>query len=330
MAGNAYGEYNYNLNENGTIKHYGHEPADYLTDVLAGKASAFIEASARAEQPFLLEVATFAPHGPYTPAPRDKAAFPGLKAPRGPAFDKLPTNAPAWLAGRPPLTAGELATIDTAYRKRAQAVQAVDRMVGELRGTLDRAGVADRTVVVFSSDNGFHLGEHRLTPGKQTAFDTDVHVPLIAAGPGVRKGAAVDATVENIDLRPTFEELGGITSSAEVDGQSLVPLLRAGTAEGRKQAGLVEHHGPNTAADDPDRAAPRSGNPPTYAALRTPDHTYVEYADGTKEYYDRTSDPDELANTAGRLSATAAAELHSTLEKLRACRGRDACRTAAS
>jgi N-acetylglucosamine-6-sulfatase len=75
----------------------------------------------------------------------------------------------------------------------------------------------------------------------------------------------VDATVENIDLRPTFEELGGITTSPEVDGRSLVPLLRDGHAKGWKQAGLIEHHGPNNAADDPDKAAPESGNPPNSA-----------------------------------------------------------------
>jgi arylsulfatase A-like enzyme len=330
VAGNGYAEYNYNLNENGTIKHYGNEPADYLTDVIATKASAFIDASAKAKRPFLLEVATFSPHGPYTPAPQDDEAFPGLKAPRGPSFDKLPANAPAWLAGRQPLTAKQTATIDASYRKRAQAVQSVDRMIGNLRETLNKAGIADRTVVVFSSDNGFHMGEHRLTPGKQTAFDTDVHVPLIVAGPSVRKGASVDATVENIDLRPTFEGLGGIASSPEVDGRSLMPLLRDGQAKGWKQAGLIEHHGPNNAADDPDKAAPQSGNPPTYAALRTPDYTYVEYADGTKEYYDRINDPNELANKAGELPQTTAAKLHSTLEQLRRCRGGDACRAAAT
>jgi N-acetylglucosamine-6-sulfatase len=330
VAGNGYAEYNYNLNENGTIKHYGNEPADYLTDVIAAKASAFIDASAKAKRPFLLEVATFSPHGPYTPAPQDDEAFPGLKAPRGPSFDKLPANAPAWLAGRQPLTAKQTATIDASYRKRAQAVQSVDRMIGNLRETLNKAGIADRTVVVFSSDNGFHMGEHRLTPGKQTAFDTDVHVPLIVAGPGVRKGASVDATVENIDLRPTFEGLGGITTSPDVDGRSLMPLLRDGQAKGWKQAGLIEHHGPNNAAGDPDKAAPESGNPPTYAALRTPDYTYVEYADGTKEYYDRINDPNELANKAGEVPQATAAKLHRTLEQLRRCRGGDACRAAAT
>lgn len=85
VAGNGYGEFNYDLNENGTIKHYGKAPEDYLVDVMAGKAAQFVTDTAAAHTPFAIELATFAPHGPYTPAPRDADAFPGLTAPRGPA-----------------------------------------------------------------------------------------------------------------------------------------------------------------------------------------------------------------------------------------------------
>ncbi|MFI7603420.1 sulfatase [Actinoplanes sp. NPDC049681] len=325
VAGAGYPEYNYNLNENGQVKHYGKAPGDYLTTVIEGKAKAFVAAAAKAGEPFLLEVATFSPHGPYTPAPQDEQAFPGLKAPRGPSFDTLPAHAPAWLAGREPLSAGQVAAIDTAYRKRVQSVQSVDRMIGDLRQTLEQAGVADRTAVVFSSDNGFHLGEHRLAAGKQTAFDHDVHVPLVVAGPGVLKGATVDAPVQNIDLRPTFEEFGGVPTEKSVDGRSLVPLLRGHPASGRPKIGLVEHHGPGNAADDPDRQDPASGNPPTYAALRGPDFTYVEYQGGGTEYYERTADPDELVNAVATLSSERAAQLHGALEKLRTCKGSDAC-----
>ena len=87
--------------------------------------------------------------------------------------------------------------------------------------------------------------------GKQTAFSTDVHVPLIVAGPGVRRGATVDDLAENVDLRPTFEELAGIASSDAVDGTSLVPLLRTGEPKGDwRQFSLIENHGPKTARSD--------------------------------------------------------------------------------
>ncbi|MEU8609894.1 sulfatase [Actinoplanes sp. NPDC048791] len=321
VAGGGYNEYDYNLNENGTVKHYGKAPGDYLTTVIENKATAFITASAKAGDPFLLEVSTFTPHGPYTPAPQDEQAFPGLKAPRGPSFDRLPTDAPAWLAGQEQLTAKQITAIDTAYRKRAQSVQSIDRMIGHLRQTLEESGAADRTVVVFTSDNGFHLGEHRLAAGKQTAFDHDVHVPLVMAGPGVRGGATVDAAVQNTDLRPTFEQLGGVTPDPAVDGRSLVALLREGHGAGWRETGLIEHHGPGEAADDPDKQTRASGTPPTYSALRGPDFTYVEYEGGAVEFYDRTSDPDELANTAAKLPADRATGLHAALEKLRTCEG---------
>ncbi|HKT03168.1 MAG TPA: sulfatase [Rugosimonospora sp.] len=325
VAGNGYPEFNYNLNQNHTVVHYGSTPADYLTDVLAGKGATFISSAARAHTPFLLEVATFAPHAPYTPAPRDANDFPGLTAPRGPAYDTLPTDAPPWLASRAPLTAGEQQAIDVAFRKRAQAVQAVNDLIGTLRAALTAAGVAGDTYLVFSSDNGYHMGEYRLNPGKMTAFDTDVRVPLVVAGPGVPAGKASGAAVANIDLAPTFEQLGGAATPATVDGRSLVPLLRGGSGAGWRTGDLVEHHGPDTQAGDPDLPAPNSGNPPSYEALRTDTYTYVEYVDGSREYYDLTRDPQELHNIVGTLSPARSAQLHTALAGLENCHDGTAC-----
>ncbi|WP_268919725.1 sulfatase-like hydrolase/transferase [Paractinoplanes ovalisporus] len=100
VAGNGYGGYDYDLNENGTVRHYGKGPGDYLTTVISGRAQRFITDSAEAGDPFLLEVATFTPHGPFVPAPEDKDAFPGLKAPRGPPSTPCPpTRRDGWPAG---------------------------------------------------------------------------------------------------------------------------------------------------------------------------------------------------------------------------------------
>src|SRR5215468_7415676 len=125
VAGNGYPEFNYNLNRNGRIVHYASKPTDYLTDVLSGLAADFIKQSAGS--PFLIEVATFAPHAPYTPAPRDAEAFPGLQAPRTAAYDAAPDpNAPEWLKERRPLSPADMAGIDRDFRKRTQSVLAVD------------------------------------------------------------------------------------------------------------------------------------------------------------------------------------------------------------
>ncbi len=328
VGGNGYPEFNYNLNENHAVVHYGSKPSDYLTDVLARKGAAFINRSARAQTPFMLEVATFAPHAPYTPAPRDANDFPGLTAPRGPAFDTLPTDAPPWLASRAPLTAAEKHAIDVAFRKRAQAVQAVDDLIATLRSALAAAGVADNTYFAFSSDNGYHMGEYRLNPGKMTAFDTDIRVPLVVVGPGVPAGKVSNAAVANIDLAPTFQQIGGAPIPNTVDGHSLLPLLHGGSGANWRTANLVEHHGPDTRADDPDLPAPGSGNPPSYEALRTDGYTYVEYVDGSREYYDLTRDPLELHNTVGTLSPARLGQLHAALARLANCHNGPACWTA--
>lgn len=325
VAGNGYPEYNYVLNENGRPVRYGHRPQDYLTDVLSAKATSFIHEQASGG-PFMMEVATFAPHGPATPAPRDRGAFPHLTAPRGPAFNEADvSDKPAWLRDRPKLRPKQIRRIDRTYRKRARSVQAVDDLISRVRATLRATGQEKNTYLVFTSDNGFHLGQHRLAAGKQTAFDTDVHVPFVAVGPGVPAGRTTGALAENIDLCPTFTALGGAAPTG-ADGHSLAGLLHGDPAGADwRQAALVEHHGPNTAKDDPDHQTKASGNPPTYAALRTATTTYVEYADGGHEYYDRRTDPAELRNTYGDLPADQRQRLHAALGRMKTCHGDAAC-----
>lgn len=318
VAGNGYSEFDYNLNENGKLVHYGSRPRAYLTDVMARKGSAFVHRASAARKPFFLEISTFAPHGPYTPAPRHAADFPGLQAPRTPAFNETDvSDKPPWLRDHPALTPAQIGEIDAAYRARAQAVEAVDDLIGKLEQRLRRDGVADNTYIFFSSDNGLHLGEHRLMPGKLTAFETDIHVPLVVAGPDVLAGRNVARVTENVDLYPTFVRLGRAGSSPLVDGKGLVPLLRGNPAPDWRDAALVEHHGPDSAAAaGPDAAKLGSGNPSTYEALRLQHSIYIEYANGGREYYDLESDPYELTNAFTSLSPSRVDALHSQLAKL--------------
>jgi N-acetylglucosamine-6-sulfatase len=321
VSGGGYAGYWYNMAEDRSVVPYGNKPEDYITDVLADKGEAFIRRSARSKAPFFLEVATYAPHSPYTPAPRHENDFPGLTAPRGPAFDTLPTDAPPWLAVRPPLTAKQEATIDRSYRMRAQSVQAVDNLIARLRAALAATGEAENTYVVFSSDNGFHLGEYRMPVGKSTAFDTDVRVPLVVAGPLVPPGSRNDAAVANIDLAPTFLDAGRARVPSTMDGRSMLPLLYGASDDTWRTANLIEHRGQAIRPDDPDRPEPGTGNPPTYEALRTKTYTYVEYDDGNREYYDRTRDPHQLNNLADTLSPLRKARLSDALARLVECEG---------
>ena len=327
VAGNGYPEFHYSLNQNGQVVSYGMKPQDYLTDVMSDLGTLYIKQSKG--QPFVIEIATFAPHAPYTPAPRDANAFPGLTVPRTPAYDVPPDPAgPRWLIRQPALTAADKARIDEAFRKRAQSVLAVDAMIGALQAAVAAIGQAQNTYFVFSSDNGYHMGDYRLMPGKMTAFDTDIHVPLIVTGPGVPAGRKLDDIVENIDLYPTFLDLAGVASSADVDGHSLAPPLRGQKLADWRTAALVEHHGPRHEPEDPDAPAVRSGNPPTYEALRTAAALYVEYADGDREYHDLSADPYELRNTFTMLTAEQKSALHAAIAAMQACRGSENCWTA--
>lgn len=331
VAGDAYREYDYALNQNGIEVDHGHTPRDYLTDVLSNRADLFVDSAARSGRPFALEVSTFAPHRPATPAPRDVGTFPSARAPRGPAWDTLPTDPPAWLAKRRPLSAADIGLIDRVYRKRVESVQAVDDLVGHLETRLRKDHELHRTYFVFSSDNGFHTGQYRLLPGKQTAFDTDIHVPLVVVGPGVPRGRTVSASTSSVDLAPTFERIAGIRPPQHVDGVSLLPLAHgAAVPPDWQRAVLIEHHGPDYDRRDPDYQAHQAGNPTSYEAIRTAGALYVEYADGQREYYDTRTDPDELHNLAASAPASTLGRLHRTLQALAHCHGTRQCRAAAA
>jgi N-acetylglucosamine-6-sulfatase len=323
VAGWGYPEFNYTLNEDGVLHRYGHKPSDYLTDVLSRKGVQFIGDAARSHQPFFLELATFAPHSPYTPAPVDKHDFAGLRAPRPPSFDVLPTHPPQWLAPHRPLTRKRLARINWAFRRRAQSVQAVDRMIGEIEQALSANGLSRDTYLVFSSDNGLHTGEYRLMPGKLTAFDTDIRVPLVVTGPGVPTAARSDRMAENVDLAKTFAAIGHTTLVG--DGHNLLPLLEGRNPHGWRNAVLIEHQGPTLSVHDPDYQQPASGSPTTYEAMRTASFVYVEYADGERELYDLRTDPFELDNIAGQLTTRQLTRLHAELRGLERCHGGKAC-----
>ena len=327
VAGKAYSEFHYHMNQNGRIRYYGSSPRDYLTNVLGRLGAGFIDHASRSQRPFFLELATFAPHEPYVPAPRYRHAFRGLQAPRPPDFDVLPRHAPTWLRGHRPFDRAQLSVINAAFRRRVQDVQSIDDMIARIETALSAHHALRRTDIVFSSDNGLHTGEHRLMPGKLTAFTTDIRVPLVIAGPGIPPGARIEGITENIDLASTFEALAG--TSSRNDGDSLLSLLHGHTPSGWQNAALVEHRGPDLDFKlDPDAQNRDSGNPTSYEALRTRRFLYVAYANGQHEYYDLRTDPYELSNVYGSLSASIQKRLQEQLRRLEHCHGPESCEAA--
>jgi arylsulfatase A-like enzyme len=327
VTGWGYDEFNYVLNENGRTRPFGRKPKDYLTDVLAEKATRFIDGARTADKPFLLEVATFAPHLPSPPPPRYLDVDGSVQLPRPPSFNKLPSNPPAWLAGHPRLAARDIARLRSYYLARIRADLAVDDLIGRVIATLRADGLLHDTYVVFSSDNGFHLGEHRLTAGKRTAFDTDIRVPLIVAGPGVPAGRTERRLASNIDLAPTFEQIGGLPVPDSVDGTSLLGLWHGRNPTLWRHAVLVEYEQPpHKDIGDPDRQGSDAGSPPTYDAVRTAHALVVRYLTGEVEYYRTDRDPYELHNLGAEAAPPA---LLRALDDLSRCYGQAACQRAA-
>jgi N-acetylglucosamine-6-sulfatase len=227
-AGNPYSSYRYTLNENGRLVVYGSAPEDHITDVIAGKAEAAIRRAGSDARPFFMYVAPYAPHAPADPAPRHATLFPDTKVPRVPSFNEADvSDKPARIQALDLLKPRAIATLDANYRKRLQSMQAVDEMVARLVTALDETGELANTYFVFTSDNGYHMGHHRLPAGKTTAYEEDIHVPFIVRGPGVPAGRTLRGYLAgNVDLAPTFAELAGAAPPEFVDGRSLVPLWR--------------------------------------------------------------------------------------------------------
>jgi N-acetylglucosamine-6-sulfatase len=320
VKGSAYAAYRYTVNDNGKLVKHLSRPEDYMTDMLSKKATDFVRSSG--SQPFFLFLATYAPHKPATPAKRHVSLFPGLKAPRTPSFNEAAMgDKPARIRNLKRLKPEQIAAIDTLYRKQALSLQAVDEAVAALVNTLRETGQLDNTFIVFTSDNGFHMGQHRLEPGKYTAYEPDVHVPLLVRGPGVPAGVEVTALTSSVDLVATFAELAGAVLPVEPDGRSLVPFLQGQTPETWRQAVLLEQFKYPVSPPDDDAASDN----PSHRGLRTESFKYVEYGTGEREVYDLRNDPDELLNLRDRVPLAWLDQLSKRAKALGSCKG-ETCR----
>jgi N-acetylglucosamine-6-sulfatase len=343
----AYGQFNYEMNDRGTLAEFGEAPTDYLTDVLRARSNHFLRDSKDFPQPFFLYVAPYAPHKPATPAPRHANLFKNAHVPRTPSFNEADvSDKPSQIRDLPPLNADDIAYLDDLYRLRLQSLQAVDDLVAKLVETLTATNQLDNTYIVFTSDNGFHMGQHRLLASKYTAYEEDIRVPLIIRGPGVPAGRVIDELASTVDLAPTFAQLTGAVLLTPPDGRSLVPLwkssgppapgtwrqailveqpqLPAGTSEGGATAGAGPRTGHAGVLEPPeDGVAPHAGvfQSSPLIALRTRGFKYVELQNGEREYYDLVADPYELQNLAAHLDSSRQARLAQRLKVLSTCAG---------
>jgi N-acetylglucosamine-6-sulfatase len=351
VKGNPYSEYHYMLNENGKPVTYGGTPADYLTDVIHAKAVDFIQraTAASASQPLFVYFATYAPHSPYTPAPRHANLFPDVKAPRPPSFNEPDvTGKPGYIKNKALLTQTDITGIDSDYRDRVRALQAVDEAVADIVATLTATGRLANTYIFFASDNGYHMGEHRLLSGKYTPYETDIRVPLIVRGPGIPAGAVRQEFAANLDLEATFADLAGVAPQPFSDGRSLKPLFGTRPTKQWRQAFLLEEFNQGEAMPpddiynpastlgireppDPAQVADESLAIPSYYGFQAPGYKYITYlttagAIAERELY-ASWDPFELTNLASLLDPSSTSALDAYLRTLINCKT-DGCRSA--
>ena len=318
----SYTGYNYVLNENGKLKKYGDGPDDYLNDVLDANVEDFIKTT---DGPFFVMMSSFNPHMPAPAAKRNKGSHPEAMVPRTPAYNAAGAATASWRAGSAALPDKRLAKLDEKWQQRLESAESIADSVDSIRAALSATGQLDDTLIIVTSDNGFHMASRQMPIGKRTPYLEDTVVPLVFIGPGVPAGRTVSEMTSTVDLGPTIAGVLDAPVPEWVDGRSLQPFLNGGTPETWRTAMLSESMGKIVPGD----VDWQPYMPPPFAALRTPRWLYVEYAGGDVELFDRTSDPWELTNIAPTADFTTLSRLHEQLEAMRACSG-ETCRVADS
>jgi arylsulfatase A-like enzyme len=273
------GYYNYTVNDNGSSVSFGANAQDYSTDVFAARAESFIASSAG---PFFLMISPLAPHEPSTPPSR--YANLGVTVSHSPNFNELDvSDKPAFVQARPLAGASGVSQWDGHRIKGFRSLRAVDDLFRSAYSLLEAQGELDNTVIMFMTDNGVTIGEHRLS-GKSCVYEECVGTPMLVRYPWA-DGRIEPGLVSNIDVAPTFAELAGFVPPMPQDGSSLVPLLRNDHSNPWRDSLLLENFA-------------GGGNPPFWA-IRTQAWKYSQLGTGEVELYDLLNDPFELENVAG-------------------------------
>jgi N-acetylglucosamine-6-sulfatase len=211
-----------------------------------------------------------------------------MKPARPPAYNEFDvSDKPSWVRNLPRMTPDVRVGVDALRVDQYRSLLAVDRMVGRIVHAMEVSGRLDHTMIVFTSDNGLALGEHRWPNRKEAAYEETIRVPYVVRyDPLISTPRADRHLALNLDLAPTFADVAGVQAPG-VEGQSLLPLLASSDAPWRRDF-LVEHLAPAGGVD-----------PTTYCAVRTSRYAYVEYQGGEEELFDLRLDPYELENAAG-------------------------------
>jgi N-acetylglucosamine-6-sulfatase len=312
--------FGFSMDENGVVKQYG--PNDYQTDVYADLAVDRIDQhfTAHANDPLYMQVQFFAPHDPADPAPQYQGAFASTPLPIDASFnEKNVKDKPGWIRAIRRFGGGLISKILARYQRRLETLLSVDDAIDRIVNELSAKGQLANTYLIFTSDNGFMQGQHRLHQGKFAPYEPSIQVPLLIRGPGIPPGSQPRALVWNGDITATILKVAEAQPGLPLDGRSLLPYARDPNLQSYRPI-LIET-GPPGATNEPgtpvsaasanrvhfskyvknldqDRTAQiaRAIVAPRYRAIRTGRYLLVKYSDGSRELYDLKRDPLELKN----------------------------------
>ena len=246
-----------------------------------------------------------------TPAvpPRYKDYFAAESLRTDPSYNEADvSDKPPSVSSLEKLTTKMQGMLKESYQQRLESLKAVDDSVGQSSRRWPRRGSSDNTVIAFSNDNGYMMGEHRIHAGKTVPYEPSARVPLVVRGPGFPAGATSTPWVANIDVAPTFADIAEVTPGLDVDGRSLLPLAASPT--GWPDRTMVLEAGASTRTDPTVSRHPRGG------------WKYIEYADGKVEFYNLRADPYELVSLTNNPAYDAKqAQLHQSLLRMQNCSG---------
>jgi N-acetylglucosamine-6-sulfatase len=290
----------------------------HSNDVFAQKASDFIISSSDSPAPFFVMVGTAAPHAPPDVAARYQNKFVDTPLPSPLNFDEERiSDKPEWVQSNSRLSQAEIDEMQTLYRERLRSMLSVEDLLEKIISTLDQSGELDNTYIFFTSDNGFHLGNHRLRVtapmDKKTPYEEDIGVPLMVRGPGVPTEERQELVINN-DLAPTIADLADVPTPGFVDGRSFAPLLTDSTPYTSRSAFLEEGWFIDEAVLTP-----------THKGAHTKDHMFTEYETGEHELYDLIADPLQLESLPQADNQQLYSTLQTRLDALRGC-SRAVCR----
>jgi N-acetylglucosamine-6-sulfatase len=292
------------------------------TDLFANKSVDFINRASNNPEPFFLSVWTKAPHQPAIPAPRYTDRFEDTALPRPPSFDERDvSDKPRFVRSLPRLSDREVSNMRELHQDRLASMLSVKDLLDDVIASLRETGELDNTYIFFTSDNGYHLGQHRMTQGKRTAYEEDIKVPLMVRGPDVPAGRTLKHQVLNNDFAPTFARLAGVTPPSFVDGKSMVPLLGTSPpAVSTWRTGILTENWQTDAVGG-------TSDAPTYQALRTQNFSWVRYVNGERELYDLRDDPYQLDSRDPSKNRSLVQGFNNRLNRLATCDGAE-CRAA--